>query len=307
MRELRDSNPESFRFITMRTVEARHWLTPNKKVRKVIGSVLARYSELYNIKLFACAFLSNHFHLLLQAPLGNTDEFMANLNREISRRLNWLHKREGALWGRRYTDIPVLSSEDLLLCFLYINNNPTHHGLLLDSAQWPGLTSYKLVLSEKPVPYYFTHYSKDLDDPQRITKHLLSFSPLPQFKNLKKRDRINTLRHELEAHRQVLVEERSNSGKNHFLGLEGIRQQIPGDKPLNVKKSRRPLCYSKNAERIRQFIAHRKLFRAHYSEASMRYRIGLNADFPPFSYLPPLLRKPRLFPFTPLTIQFFSP
>ncbi|MCB0311399.1 MAG: transposase [Bdellovibrionales bacterium] len=299
MRDLRNKDPDIYRLVTIRTQGAELLLLPNAQVRKLIGGILARYQEFFGIEIYAYAILGNHIHIVLRAPDSNTDEFFENVNREISRRLNWRLRREGKFWGRRYCDQEILSEDDLLEAFLYVNTNPARHGLIEDSSQWPGLISYNHVLSEAPKRYSFTQYS--FAEPL-VTTHRLKISPLPQFKSLKRSCRIKKIRCLLEERQKEIAKERRSEGAG-FLGLELLRQQRAGDKPRNISRSNKSACYSKKPELIRGYreaLRHRK---AQYAEASMRYRLGLKADFPCHSFFPPLHRLPRLKPFSPITPQ----
>lgn len=187
-RPLRNTDPEVYRLITIRTQEARLWITPSSNVKKLIGGILARYQEAFEILIYAYCVLGNHFHLLIKAPKGNTDEFCENVNREIARRLNWKHRREGSFWGRRYDDQVVLSEDDLLEAFLYVTTNPTKHGLLRDSSEWPGLNSFHQAISEKTRQFSFYHYSAP-EGGERVSTHGLELSILPQFEGLSKAER----------------------------------------------------------------------------------------------------------------------
>ena len=163
------------------------WLMPTAKNTKLIGGIIARYQELLGVEIYAYTILSNHIHLLIKAPRGNSDEFIENINREIARRINWKYHREGPLWGRRYSEQIVLDEEeDLLEAFLYVTLNPTRHGLIKDSSKWKGLSSFHHSLRDStPRRFHFTHYSvKNEEDIPVKTTHSLTLSPLPQFKEL---------------------------------------------------------------------------------------------------------------------------
>lgn len=298
-RPIRNRDPGSYRIITIRTVEARLWLTLSANVKKLIGGIIARYQELLGIEIFAYCILRNHLHLLIKAPLSNTDEFCENVNREIARRINWKYRREGPLWGRRYDDQEVLSEEDLLEGFLYVTTNPTRHGLLRDSSKWPGLNSFEHALNEKDRIFSFYHYSA-LDDERKVTSHRLKLSVLPQFAALPKDKRTKLLRELLDNRMQQIAKEREAKGLG-FLELEQLLAQEPGSQPISISRSPRPPCYTKCKELRKQF---RKLLRErmqHYSDASFRYRLGdSEVPFPEYSFKPPLHRRPRLVPFKPL-------
>ena len=304
-RPIRDKNPEIYRLLTIRTEGARLWMKPSKKVRKIIGGIIARYAEILKIDIYSYNFLSNHKHLLIKALLGNADEFEENINREIARRINWINHREGKFWARRYDDQPILNEDDLLEAYLYINTNAVKHGLVEDPSEWPGLNSYNQSLTEKPHTYAFYHYSAE-EEKDRVTYHDLTLTPLPQFKDLKKKKRVEKIKELIEERTRRLVKERKEAGLG-FLGAEAILQQDPNDKPNTVSKSPRPHCYSKDAATIKEYRKYVRDRRSRYIEASVRYRLGdMEVVFPEFSFKPPLHRKPRLDRFIVMPDDFFK-
>jgi hypothetical protein len=103
-----------------------------------------------------------------------------------------------------------------------------------------------------------------------------------------------------------LVEKNKAEGKRGMSPVE-IMSQDPGSTPTNISQAPRPSCYTKNAELRRQFRKENQLRRSRYDDASMRFRLGdFNVQFPDYSYKPPLHRKPRLIPFTPLNDDYFK-
>lgn len=300
MRPLRNKDPELYRLITIRTGEARLWITPNAKVKRLLGGILARYQEIFGVTIYAYNFLGNHYHLLIKAPQGNSDEFCENVNREIARRLNFVHHREGKLWGRRYDDQEVLTEEDLLEAFLYVTTNATRHGIARDLREWPGFNSYNQSVTGEAKSFAFFHYSKE-EDEGRVTTHVLKVSPLPQHAKLTQEKRKALLSKLVSARIAALVSERKDKGLG-FLGLDGIRSQIPGETPRSVSRSPRPPCYTFNSELRREFRKQCAYRRELYDYASMRYRLGVeNIEFPPHTFRPPLHRAPRILPFKLLT------
>lgn len=299
MRPLRIKDGKQYQLITLRTVRAELWLTPSSNVSKLIGGILARYQEIFGIKIYAYCFLGNHYHLIVRAPRENLDEFLENVNREIARRINWKHHREGKLWARRYDALSILSDEDLIEAFLYVTTNPGRHGLVQDSREWPGLNSYEQCLTERERAFSFYHYSAQ-DGEQRITKHKLRLSVLPPFEELSKKERREKLSSLLRKRTERITQERCENGQG-FLGLSGIREQEPGARPQNISRSKKPPCYTKYATLRREFRKMMKLLRQRYNEASVQFRLGdMNVTFPEHTFKPPLHRLPRLFPFSPM-------
>lgn len=296
MRPLRNKDPDIIRLITIRTGEARLWISPSKRIKRLIGGIVARYQELLGIIIYAHNFLGNHYHLLMKAPRGNADEFCENVNREIAKRLNQIHRREGKFWSRRYDDQEVLSEEDQLEAFLYVSTNPTRHGLIEDPSRWPGLNSYEQSITGKEEVYTFRRASRTGKD--KITKHTLKISPLPQFEKMSQKKRGKLLRKLLTRRAEELRVKRE--GK--FLSELQLMRQSPGAIPHEVSRSPRPACYTHNSELRREFKNEYRFRRALYDEASRRFRLGdLEARFPEHTFKPPLHRLPRLKPFTPLS------
>ena len=302
---LRNRDPSIYRLITLRTEGAHLWLRPSKDVNLIIGGVLARYSEIFEVVLYAFIFLSNHYHLLIRCPRSNADEFEENLNREIARRLNWKLHKSGSFWARRYSEQEVPSEDDLLEAFLYITTNAVRHGLEANPALWLGLSSYNQSVTETPKTYPFYHYSAQRYE-DRITHHTLKVSPLPQFKRLSKVERIAKVQKLVKERVSRLIEERKAAGQG-FLGAPAIKAQDPHTKPLEVSKSPRPICYTKDSQVRREFRKQEIMRRDEYDEASMRFRLGnWHVTFPEYTFKPPLHRKPRLLPFKPLPEDYFK-
>jgi len=286
-------------------MEARLWLTPSGNVSKLIGGIIARYQELLGIIIYAYCVLGNHLHLLIKAPLSNTDEFCENVDREISRRINWKHKREGKLWARRYDDRPVLSEEDLLEAFLYVSTNAVRHGLVSNATAWPGLNSVKHSLTERDRRFSFCHHSVP-SGKERISTHRLKLTLLPQFAALSKDERVAKLSALLNERMEQIAKDRKAAGQG-FLGLKAIFELPAGSIPLNVSRTPRTLCFTGNRKLYKQFKQSFKHRMALYADASFRYRLGdLNAVFPEHSFKPPLHRAPRFIPFKPLSPDFLK-
>lgn len=308
---LRNRDPEKFHLITLRTQEARLWMVPSKKLNELLGGIIARYQELCHIAIYAYNFLSNHKHLLIRAPKQNLDEFEENINREISRRVNHLLKRKGKFWASRYKDqVCVDAVDDPLEALLYIVTNPTKHGLVRYSKNWPGLNCYQQLLNHSERTFNFTHYTEynqarksakkegkyvKIQDYQ--TTHTLKLSVLPQFRSLSRDKRSSKLKGLIMDRNLELIAEREAQGKG-FMGAQAVRRQAAGAIPKEVSNSPQPSCYSKSPERIAEYCEERSYWTECYSAASWAYRLGdYKVKFPEYCYKPPLHRKPRLMPF----------
>lgn len=295
-RELRNKDPRTFRFVTIRTLESRLWMVPSRNMSKLIGGIVARYASLMRIELYAYCFLSNHYHLLIRAPEENVDEFSENINREIARRVNWKTGRKGTFWPVPYSDQPVLSSDDLVEAFVYITTNAVKHGLVDHPSKWPGLNSFHQSMTGDVRKFSFTRYS-ERDPALRTTIHELRLSILPQFEDMAPADRAARIRELIDRRAAFLREYRTRRGRG-FLGVEAVLSQVPGCLPKETTHGRAPCAYSKNPALLRKARIEQRERRSRYTEASRRYRSGeWNVEFPSYSFRPPLHRKPRSAPF----------
>jgi putative transposase len=103
--------------------------------------LLAQLRELvrtYEVTLYACTLMSNHVHLLLQAPphdaLGRPLRWFLT---ETARAFHKARGRRGHFWERRYRS--CLVEEDLyaLAALRYLDRNPVRAGLVEDPAAYP--------------------------------------------------------------------------------------------------------------------------------------------------------------------------
>jgi REP element-mobilizing transposase RayT len=133
--------------------------------------MLTESQGIYSVKLYAVVLMGNHFHLLLETPLGNLNEFMRRFNITYTGYFNRRHDRVGHLYQGRYKSILVERESYLSELSRYIHLNPvrtgeleaeevkvkrqylldyrwsTLSGYLKTSERWPGV-DYGLVLSE---------------------------------------------------------------------------------------------------------------------------------------------------------------
>lgn len=108
---------------------------------------LAEMCGTYEVVLYAYTFVSNHVHLLLQAPTAH----------ELGRPLRWFltqtarafHKargRRGHFWERRYRACLVEDDPYALMALRYLDWNPVRAGLVVDPAtyRWSSCAAYAM-------------------------------------------------------------------------------------------------------------------------------------------------------------------
>jgi REP element-mobilizing transposase RayT len=113
--------------------------------RESFLEILIQSQKIYQIRLFAYVLMDNHFHLLLETPLGNWGQFMRRFNITYTVYFNRTHNRVGHLFQGRYKSILVEKESYLSELSRYIHLNPLRVKKLKDKTlaeQWNYLTNY---------------------------------------------------------------------------------------------------------------------------------------------------------------------
>lgn len=122
-RPLRIQYPGAVYHITCRGNERREIFRDDID-RESFLNILVESKSTYSVKLFSYVLMGNHFHLLLETPLGNLSEFMRQFNITYTGYYNRRHKRVGHLFQGRYKSILVDKAAYLSILSRYIHLNP---------------------------------------------------------------------------------------------------------------------------------------------------------------------------------------
>ena len=96
--------------------------------RTAFLKTLLQSIKTYTIKLYSYVLMGNHFHFLVDTPMGNLGEFMRHFNISYTSYFNRRHKRAGHLYQGRYKSIVVDRDEYLSVLSRYIHLNPIRIG-----------------------------------------------------------------------------------------------------------------------------------------------------------------------------------
>jgi len=92
--------------------------------RRVFLQMLSRSLDIYSVSLYAYVLMDNHFHVLVETPLGNLSEFMRHFNITYTGYFNRRYNRVGHLYQGRYKSILVEKDAYLSVLSRYIHLNP---------------------------------------------------------------------------------------------------------------------------------------------------------------------------------------
>ncbi len=122
-RPLRIQYPDAVYHVTCRGNE-RQAIFKDDADRRSFLQILTQSLNIYTVKLHTYVLMINHFHLLIETPLGNLSEFMRKFNITYTSYYNRRHKRIGHLYQGRYKSILVDKNEYLSVLSRYIHLNP---------------------------------------------------------------------------------------------------------------------------------------------------------------------------------------
>jgi len=111
--------------------------------------LLQEGAEQWNIRISAYCLLSNHYHLLIQTPLGNLSRFMRHINGVYTQRYNRIHACDGQLFRGRYKAILVEEDRYLLELVRYIHHNPVKAGIVENIDQYAWSSHFNYLTDEK--------------------------------------------------------------------------------------------------------------------------------------------------------------
>ncbi|MDO9513837.1 MAG: transposase [Elusimicrobiota bacterium] len=112
--------------------------------RRHFLTVLNKSAIRYGIIIYAYSLMDNHYHMVIETPLGNLVKFMHTLNSVYTGYFNRIHKRVGHLFQGRYKSIIVDKDSYLLAVVRYTHLNPVKAGIISkpEEYEWSSYGEY---------------------------------------------------------------------------------------------------------------------------------------------------------------------
>ncbi len=92
--------------------------------RRMFLQILFQSIDTYSISLHSFVLMKNHWHFLVETPLGNLSDFMRHFNITYTSHYNRRHNRSGHLYQGRYKSFLVEMESYLSAVSRYIHLNP---------------------------------------------------------------------------------------------------------------------------------------------------------------------------------------
>lgn len=147
-RPLRIEYPGAFYHITSRGNEQQNIFKSDTERERFL-SYLESASERYGAVIHVYCLMSNHYHLLLETPLGNLSQIMRHINGAYTTYFNKKRQRFGHLFQGRYKAIIIEADEYAGELSRYIHLNPVRASIAKrpEGYRW---SSYQYYNEKKP-------------------------------------------------------------------------------------------------------------------------------------------------------------
>jgi REP element-mobilizing transposase RayT len=285
--------------VTCRTLHARFLLRPSDPLNDLIVGILARAKRLYPLGLCAAAWVSNHYHMLLDVADAKTlASFMQYVQSNVAREAGRMFEWKEHFWSRRYQSILVSNEEAAQMeVFTYILGHGVKEGLVERVLDWPGVHCAKSLLTGDPLTGVWFDRTKesaarrrgeDFDKMKYATREVLTFDPLPCWAHLtdeQRKRRVADVVAKIDADAAARIAATGITPPGPVV----VRNQRPHDVPNRPKRSPAPLFHVATKAMRREMWEAYAWFVGEYRQAAEKLKAGDRlAAFPPGSFPPAL-------------------
>src|SRR3989338_416655 len=149
-RPLRIEYTGAFYHITSRGNERKNIFTNEYDFKKFL-EYLEAANKRYRAVIHIYCLMSNHYHLLIETPLGNLSQIMRHINGSYTTYFNTKRQRAGHLFQGRYKAILVDADEYAEGLSRYIHLNPVRAGIVTKPEEYDW-SSYQCYIGRKKIP-----------------------------------------------------------------------------------------------------------------------------------------------------------
>jgi REP element-mobilizing transposase RayT len=271
--------PEVVYEITTRTLQERFLLRPSAESRELIIGIIARAQALYDIRIYAFFYMSNHAHLLVSA---NSAEqlalFTSYVNGLVGRKVGRLNGWRGKFWGRRARPIPILDDVELVARLRYVMAHGVKEGLVESVLDWPGASANPGLLGDMKLRGRWIdqdglraarRVQPEITEAEFTSYPVLELSPLPCWSDLSP--------DELRARHQQLADEIEEEARiarqgAPVLGVSAVLAKHPQAAPESSDHRPAPLCHTASPSIRERFTRAYRAFVAAFREAAREMR-----------------------------------
>lgn len=285
--------------LTSRTFQERFLLRPSDILNEIVVGVLGRAQRLYEVQIYAAAFLSNHFHLLVRV-LGpeQLSGFMQYFKGNLAKEAGKLHGWRGGIWGRRYRPVWIAEETTALVSKLrYILAQACKEGLVASPIEWPGVHCAEALMGEGTLhgrwfdrtrENHERRLGRTVAPGQFAAPETVVFSPLPCWAHLSREEYRETIRQLVREIEEQTARDHEAAGTRP-MGVDQILGRHPHERPLKPSRSPAPLFHAATRAARDSMRAAYSTFLEAYYRAKKDLRRGRGpVEFPPGCFPPRL-------------------
>lgn len=136
--------PEDPYHITARCLNREWFSLPMEVIWSIMEDYLYLTTKEFDLQIHAFVLMSNHFHLLLTAHLGNLSQALLYFMRETSKEMNRLTGRINQNYGARNHKTHISTYHYFMNTYKYLYQNPLRAGLCNRVEDYPFSTLHGL-------------------------------------------------------------------------------------------------------------------------------------------------------------------
>jgi hypothetical protein len=300
VRRLRFIPPGALVEATARTVQSRLLLRPSPLACDLIVGVIGRAARLTGMRIVACVFLSNHFHLLLLPDSAvQLARFMCYVMSNVAREVGRLHGWRERFWGRRYSAIVISDEEACQIARLrYLLSHGVKEGLVAKASQWPGVHCAEALSRDevlrgtwcdRTAEYRARGRARERASQEFESVEVVRFSPLPCWERCSRETRQLMIRDLLEEIERAAV---NQLGARSPLGRRAVLRQHPHEAPATSDRRPAPAFHAFSEQaRGRLELAYRTFLAAFRRAAELLRQGVFDAAFPADCFPPAFPRS----------------
>lgn len=279
-------SPGQSYMVTRRCTQRQFLMRPDDQTNKSFEYCLAVAAERCGIELLFTVAMSNHHHTGIFDPDGRYPEFLEYFHKLFAKCQNALRGRWENFWSSEQTSVVrLVSDEDVLDKLVYALTNPVKEDLVMRSADWPGITSYRANRTgEERIVHRPKHFFRD--DGPMPERAVLRFRRPGGFAHVSQQEWSNIVGQRVRVIELRAEADRRASGAP-LLGVRAVLAQRWQERPRSREPRRKlnPRIAAKNTWRRVEALQRNRRFLKAYRAARNLLAMGYNfAVFPEGTY-----------------------
>jgi len=294
-RPLRICYPGAFYYITSRGNE-RKYLFKSKGDREKFLSYLKSATQRYGALIHVYCLMSNHYHLLMETPLGNLSQIMQHINGAYTTYFNVRHRRSGHLFQGRYKAILVDIDRYAKELSRYIHLNPVRAGII-DTPETYDWSSYPYFIGHKKTPewlitnFILSYFGKKVSKAQKNYRNFVDAILGQEYNNplnnVVNSTILGSAEFTEEIKKKYLKDKYGDRNLpaliafSHRPTIENIEKEVElileADTPL-LRQVKLYFCHKYSGKRLKKIGEHFGISESGVSQASRRISLKINTD-----------------------------